>query len=95
MRLVDADKVMATLKQLRKDTNADAIKIETAMRIVSHAETKDAIPVSYIWQQINKEINEENRIAKKIGTLPTTTVSYAYSKLIEKWEKENDKGNAD
>lgn len=57
--------------------------------LIDNCEKFDAIPVDYIWQQVNKEINEENRITKKIGTLPTTTVSYAYSKLIEKWEKDN------
>ena len=90
MRLVDADKILEDLRLCKMSMRGKDIDIDTVMRLIGRAETEKAIPVSYIWQQINKEINEENRIAKKIGTLPTTTVSFAYSCLIEKWEKENE-----
>lgn len=95
MRLVDSDKILEDLRLCKISMRGKEIDIDTVMRLVGRTETEKAIPVDYIWQQINKEINEENRIAKKIGTLPTTTVSYAYSKLIEKWKKENDKENAE
>ena len=83
MRLIDADVLHKRMQEEIRDllTDADRECLRYADSLIDTIETANAIPVKWIWETFYELMYDGEKLTDKDKTI--------LSKLIDRWEKQN------
>lgn len=84
MRLIDADILHKRMAEEIRDllTDEDRECLRYADSLIDTVETADAIPVKWMWKTFYELMYDGEKLTDKDKTI--------LSKLIDRWEKQND-----
>ena len=88
MRLIDADILHKRMSEEIRDllTDADRECLRYADSLVDSVPTAKAIPIKWMWESFYELMYDGEKLTDKDKAI--------LSKLIDRWEKENEKSNS-